>query len=269
MRRGDVAAGRRMIARMFSLAGKTALVTGAGSGIGAAIAEVFARAGARVFATDRDEQTARDTAGRITAAGGHADAFRLDVVDEADCARAAGTVHNAAGPLDILVNNAGIGHVGTLMTTDGADLDRLYGVNVRGVFNVSKAFMPPMLERKRGSIVNMASVAGTVGLRDRLAYATTKFAVVGLTKCMALDHAAAGIRVNCICPGRVQTPFVSARLKEYPDPERAYREMCSSQSLNRMGTPEEIAGAALYLASDEASFVTGSALIIDGGWVGG
>ena len=259
----------RMIGRMFSLAGKTALVTGAGSGIGAAIAETLARAGARVFATDRDEAAARETAARITAAGGGADAFRLDVVDESDCAGATDRVRSAAGALDILVNNAGIGHVGTLTTTAGADLDRLYGVNVRGVFNVSKAFLPGMLERKRGSIVNMASVAGTVGLRDRLAYATTKFAVVGLTKCMALDHAADGVRVNCICPGRVQTPFVSARLKEYPDPERAYREMSASQALNRMGTPEEIAGAALYLASDEASFVTGSALIIDGGWVGG
>jgi 2-keto-3-deoxy-L-fuconate dehydrogenase len=171
--------------------------------------------------------------------------------------------------VDILVNNAGIGHVGTLLTTAGADLDRLYQVNVRGVFNVSKAFLPGMVERRRGVVINMASVAGTVGLRDRLAYATTKFAVVGLTKCMALDHAADGVRVNCICPGRVQTPFVTARLKEYPDPERAYREMCATQSLGRMGTPEEIASAALYLASDEAAFVTGSALMIDGGWVGG
>jgi 2-keto-3-deoxy-L-fuconate dehydrogenase len=172
------------------------------------------------------------------------------------------------GRLDILVNNAGIGHVGTLVTTTGADLDRLYQVNVRGMFNVSKAFLPGMLERRRGSIVNMASVAGTVGIRDRLAYATTKFAVVGLTKCMALDHATEGVRVNCICPGRVQTPFVAARLKEYADPERAYREMSATQALGRMGTPEEIASAALYLASDEAAFVTGSALIIDGGWVG-
>jgi NAD(P)-dependent dehydrogenase (short-subunit alcohol dehydrogenase family) len=125
-----------------------------------------------------------------------------------------------------------------------------------------------MLERQRGSIVNMASIAGIVGLRDRLAYCTTKFAVVGLTKSMALDHAGSGVRVNCICPGRVQTPFVTARLQEYPDPERAFREMSASQALGRMGTPQEIAAAALYLASDEAAFVTGSALMIDGGWVG-
>jgi 2-keto-3-deoxy-L-fuconate dehydrogenase len=253
---------------MFSLSDKVALITGAGSGIGAAIAETFARAGARVFATDRDLDTARATAQRIQDAGHRADAFLLDVVDEAACARAVSTVMETDGRLDILVNNAGIGHVGTLVTTTGADLDRLYQVNVRGMFNVSKAFLPGMLERRRGSIVNMASVAGTVGIRDRLAYATTKFAVVGLTKCMALDHATEGVRVNCICPGRVQTPFVAARLKEYADPERAYREMSATQALGRMGTPEEIASAALYLASDEAAFVTGSALIIDGGWVG-
>jgi 2-keto-3-deoxy-L-fuconate dehydrogenase len=253
---------------MFSLADKVALVTGAGSGIGAAIAESLAAAGARVFATDRDPATASATATRIQQAGHRAESMQLDVADEAGCARAAAAVQDSAGCLDILVNNAGIGHVGTLLTTSGADLDRLYDVNVRGIFNVSKVFLPGMLERRRGSIVNMASVAGIVGIRDRLAYATTKFAVVGLTKCMALDHAAGGVRVNCICPGRVQTPFVAARLKEYPDPERAYREMCATQSLGRMGTPEEIASAALFLASDQASFVTGSALMIDGGWTG-
>jgi NAD(P)-dependent dehydrogenase (short-subunit alcohol dehydrogenase family) len=253
---------------MFSLAGKIALVTGAGSGIGAAIAETMAVAGARVFATDRDPATAKATADRIQESGGRADAIPLDVIDEAACTHAVAAVTDAAGRLDILVNNAGVGHVGTLSTTSGADLDRLYQVNVRGVFNVSKAFLPGMLERRRGSIVNMASVAGTVGIRDRLAYATTKFAVVGLTKSMALDHAADGVRVNCICPGRVQTPFVAARLREYPDPERAFREMSATQALGRMGKPEEIAAAALYLASDEAAFVTGSALMIDGGWVG-
>ncbi len=252
----------------FSLQGKTALVTGAGSGIGAAIADVMAGAGARVFATDLNLATARATAERIQRNGGRAEAMALDVVDEAACSRATATVAETAGPLDILVNNAGVGHVGTLVTTTGADFDRLYNVNVRGVFNVTKAFVPGMLERRRGSVVNMASVAGTVGIRDRLAYATMKFAVVGFTKCLALDHAAAGVRVNCICPGRVQTPFVASRLREYPDPDVAYREMCASQALGRMATPEEIAAAALYLASDEAAFVTGSALIIDGGWVG-
>ena len=254
--------------RMFSLSGKTALVTGAGSGIGAAIAQALAAAGARVFATDRDAATALATAQGIERAGGRSTALPLDVTDEAACARTVEAVAESGAPLDILVNNAGIGHVGTLLSTTGADLDRLYQVNVRGIFNVSKVFLPGMVERGRGAIVNMASVAGTVGIRDRLAYATTKFAVVGLTRCMALDHAQAGVRVNCICPGRVETPFVAARLREYPDPERAYREMSATQSLGRMGKPEEIASAALYLASDEAAFVTGSALMIDGGWVG-
>ena len=253
---------------MFKLSDKAALVTGAGSGIGAAIAETFAAAGARVFVTDRDIVAARTTAQRIEQAGHHAEPMRLDVADEANCQQVGVSVTEHAGHLDILVNNAGIGHVGTLVTTTGADLDRLYQVNVRGMFNVSKVFLPGMLARRRGSIVNMASVAGIVGIRDRLAYATTKFAVVGLTKCMALDHATEGVRVNCICPGRVQTPFVTARLKEYPDPERAYREMCATQAMGRMGRPEEIAAAALYLASDDASFVTGSALMIDGGWSG-
>jgi NAD(P)-dependent dehydrogenase (short-subunit alcohol dehydrogenase family) len=253
---------------MFSLAGKQALVTGAGSGIGAAIAETFARAGAEVLVTDRDGSTAEATAGRIVAAGGRARAQPLDVTNDDECLGLAAQVHAAAGRLDVLVNNAGVGHVGTLLQTSGADLDRLYAVNVRGVFNVSKAFLPGMLERRAGVIINMASVGGVIGIPDRLAYCTTKFAVVGLTKSMALDHAAAGVRINCICPGRVETPFVAARLREYPDPERARREMAATQAVGRMGRPEEIASAALYLASDEAVFVTGSALMIDGGWKG-
>ena len=251
---------------MFSLSGKVALVTGAGSGIGAAIAHALAQAGARVFATDRDPSRAASTADAIRAQGSSAEHLTLDVVSEASCAAAARVVGASHGALDILINNAGIGHVGTMLTTEGADLDRLYAVNVRGVFNVTKVFLPAMLERGRGSIVNIASVGAVVGIKDRLAYCTTKSAVAGLTRSMALDHAAAGVRVNCICPARVQTPFVEARLREYPDPEKAYREMCSSQAVGRMGRPEEIAAAALYLASDEAAFVTGSALMIDGGW---
>jgi 2-keto-3-deoxy-L-fuconate dehydrogenase len=249
---------------IFELTGKSALVTGAGSGIGAAIAETFARAGARIFVTDVQLATATETAQRITTAGGTATPLALDVRDEDACAE----VGRQTGPLDILVNNAGIGHVGTALTTTGPDLDRLYAVNVRGMLNVTKVYLPDMVAKRKGAIVNMASVAGLVGIQDRLAYATTKFAVVGLTKCMALDHAAAGVRINCICPGRVETPWVSARVKEYPDPEKAYREMAATQAMGRMGTPEEIAAAALYLASDAASFVTGSAFAIDGGWKG-
>jgi NAD(P)-dependent dehydrogenase (short-subunit alcohol dehydrogenase family) len=249
---------------IFELTGKRALVTGAGSGIGAAIAETFARAGAHVFVTDVQKDTAAATASRITAAGGSAASIALDVRDEAACAAAAA----ATGPLDVLVNNAGIGHVGTALTTTAEDLDRLYAVNVRGMLNVTKAYLPEMIARRKGAIVNMASVAGLVGIRDRLAYATTKFAVVGLTKCMALDHAADGVRINCICPGRVETPWVAERIKAYPDPKAAYKEMAETQAMGRMGTPEEIAAAALYLASDAASFVTGSAFAIDGGWKG-
>jgi 2-keto-3-deoxy-L-fuconate dehydrogenase len=167
------------------------------------------------------------------------------------------------------VNNAGIGHVGTALQTTAADLDRIYSVNVRGVFNMSRAFLSRMIERKHGNIINMASIGGVVGIRDRVAYCASKFAVVGITKSMALDHARDGVRVNCICPGRVETPFVSARLKEYPDPEKAYTEMAATQALGRMGTPAEIAHAALYLASDESSFITGTAFLIDGGWSAG
>jgi NAD(P)-dependent dehydrogenase (short-subunit alcohol dehydrogenase family) len=247
---------------MFALTNKRALVTGAGSGIGAAIAETFAAAGAHVVVSDIDVAAAARTVARIARAGGDADAIALDVTDEHACHDVSARI----GAVDVLVNNAGIGHVGTLMKTSGSDLDRLYAVNVRGVFNVTKAFMPAMIERRRGVVINLASVGGLVGIRDRLAYCTTKFAVVGLTKSLALDHAHDGVRVNCICPGRVETPFVSARLREYPDPKRAYEEMASTQAVGRMGRPEEIAAAALYLASDEAAFVTGAALSIDGGW---
>jgi 2-keto-3-deoxy-L-fuconate dehydrogenase len=254
---------------MFDLTGKTALVTGAASGIGAAIAGTFARAGAFVFVADQDAAGGRDVAERIRAAGGGAESVAVDVADEAACREAARVVLAATSRLDVLVNTAGIGHVGTMLTTEGADLDRLYAVNVRGVFNMTKAFLPGMAARKAGVVVNVASIAGIVGVRDRLAYTATKHAVVGLTRAMALDHAADGIRANCICPGRVETPFVQARLKEYPDPAKAWREMTASQPLGRMGRPEEIAAAALYLASDEAAYVTGAVLMADGGWSAG
>ena len=254
---------------MFSLQNKIALVTGAGSGIGASIAETFGRADAFVFVTDRDERTGRETAEKIKAQKGHAEFLALDVASEENCDHVAQAVLGARGRLDILVNNAGIGHVGTMMQTTGADLDRLYAVNVRGVFNVIHVFLPDMLKRKSGNIINIASIGGVVGVRDRVAYCATKFAVVGITKSMALDHAKDGIRVNCICPGRVETPFVAARLAEYSDPEKARQEMSATQALGRMGTPEEIAAAALYLASVESAFVTGSEFIIDGGFSAG
>lgn len=254
---------------MFRLDNKIALVTGAGSGIGASIAEIFAKAGAWVFVTDRDEKTGRECAARIVQAGGHAEFLPLDIANEDQCQQTAQHVHRTKLRLDVLVNNAGIGHVGTMMQTSGADMDRLYAVNVRGAFNTTKAFLPGMLLRKAGNIINLASIGGVVAVRDRLAYCTTKFAIVGLTKCIALDHAKEGIRCNCICPGRVETPFVAARLKEYPDPQKAYEEMAATQAVGRMGRPDEIAAAALYLASDESAFVTGTAFLIDGGWSAG
>lgn len=254
---------------MFSLAGKTALVTGAGSGIGAAIAETFAQAGAMVIVADVNATGGNQTVETIRHLGGQAVYAALNVTDEAGCVSLAEQVHAQHGPLDVLVNNAGVGHVGTLLTTTGSDFDRLYAINVRGTFNVTKAFLPAMLARGRGSVINLSSTAGLEGLKDRLAYGVTKHAITGLTRCLALDHATSGVRVNCLCPGRVETPFVKARLAEYPDPKAAYQEMCGTQANGRMGQPKEIAAAALYLASDESSFVTGSALSIDGGWTAG
>ena len=250
---------------MFDLTHKTALVTGAGSGIGAEIARTFAKSGAHVFLADRDESAGQKIASQIKDSGGNAEFIALDVTSETDWQNASDEILRGERKLDILVNNAGIGHVGTILQTSGEDLDKMYEVNVRGVFNGCKQFVPHMIKNGGGSIISLASVGGVVGIKDRLAYCTTKFAVVGLTKCLALDHAKTGLRVNCLCPGRVETPFVQARIREYPDPEAAYKQMSETQAVGRMGRPEEIAAAALYLASDEAAFVTGSAFIIDGG----
>ena len=254
---------------MFDLKDKIALVTGAGSGIGESIALTFAQAGAYVIVTDCDTEGGQATTQAILDQRQKAEFVRLDVTKGEDAVVLAKRVYEQHGRLDILVNNAGIGQVGTIEQTRGEDMDRLYAVNVKGVFNLSKAFVTGMIERKRGTIINMASIGGVVGIRDRLAYCTTKFAVVGITKSMALDHAAQGVRVNCICPGRVETPFVQARLKEYPDPEQAYREMSATQPIGRMAQPQEIAAAALYLAADESILITSTTLMADGGWSAG
>jgi len=235
---------------MFRLDGKLALVTGAGSGIGEAIALCFAAQGATLWVADRDKPKAAATVDSIRKAGGKAEVAVVDVSDPEAVLGLAGRVGNLGG-------------------TAAADLDRMYAVNVRGPFNCCKAFVPAMLARRRGSVINMASIGGIVAVRDRLAYTVSKFAVVGLTKSLALDHSHEGVRFNCICPGRVETPFVKTRLAEYPDPEKAYREMASTQLNGRMAKPAEIAAAALYLAADESEMVTGSSLLIDGGWSAG
>ncbi|MEZ5428977.1 MAG: SDR family oxidoreductase [Pyrinomonadaceae bacterium] len=252
---------------MFDLTQKIALVTGAASGIGEAIAKTLADAGAFVYVADLDQVNGKRVAGQIGRE--KAEFIDLNVTAKEECERAAEAVLNAGGRLDILVNNAGIGHVGTMLETTEDDLERLVAVNVRGVFSLTKAFLPSMIERQYGVIINLASIGGVVAIKDRLAYTTTKFAVVGMTKCIALDHARQGIRANAICPGRVETPFVKQRIAEYPDPQKAYAEMAATQAVGRMATPEEIAAAALYLASDEAAFVTGTAFEIDGGFAVG
>ena len=250
---------------MFQLTGKNALVTGAASGIGRAIAETFARQGATVWVVDRDEANGAEVVAAIRATGGVAEFAALDVSDEA----AAVALASRLPALDVLVNNAGVGHVGDLLRTAAADLDRLHAVNVRGPFNLCRAFVPAMLERRRGSVINLASVGGVVAVRERLAYTTSKHAVVGLTKALALDHSHTGVRFNAICPGRTETPFVQARIAEYPDPEQARREMAATQLNGRMVRTDEIAAAALYLAADESEMVTGSNFMIDGGWSAG
>jgi NAD(P)-dependent dehydrogenase (short-subunit alcohol dehydrogenase family) len=255
---------------MFSLSGKAAVVTGGGSGIGEAICHCFAEAGASVYILDRDAAGGERVAEAVRSTGGRARFIECDVSRESACAAAGDAVlGETGGRCDVLVNNAGIGHVGTLLTTTPQDLDRLYAVNMKGILLMTRAFLPAMAARRSGSVINMASIGGIVAVRDRFAYTATKFAVVGMTKAAALDHADTKVRFNCICPGRVETPFVQARLNEYPDPRKAYEEMASTQALKRMGRPEEIAAAALYLAADESQFVTGSALIIDGGWSAG
>ena len=254
----------------MKLAAKTALITGAASGIGEAITRQFVAAGARVWAIDRDAAKLDELVDYVRSSGGKINGISLNLSDPAAIVQMAEQFRREhPNGLDILINNAGIGTVGTVLQTDLDTLDQLYAVNIRSLYHLSQLFLPSMLARRKGAIINLASIGGVMGLRDRAAYCTTKFAVVGLTKSMALDHAAEQVRVNCICPARVETPFVAARIQEYPDPAEAYRKMSATQPIGRMARPEEVAAAALYLASDDAAFITGSALIIDGGMSAG
>lgn len=252
----------------FSLKDKVTVVTGAASGIGAAIAEAFADAGALVYVADLNEVGAVEQAKRIDQAG-RARAAATNVADQASCEALIQRVLSENGRCDVLVNNAGVGHVGTILTTTPEDLQRLWSVNVQGMYFLCRAVLPSMVDQRRGSIINVASVLGLTAMEDRFAYTVTKHAVVGLTRSMALDFGSTGVRINCICPGRVETPFVQQRLNEYPDPEKYRAKMVATHAQKRMAQPWEIAAAAVYLASDESAFVTGSTFVIDGGYLCG
>ena len=244
-----------------------AAVTGAGSGIGHAIASVFGRQGAHVVALDLNEPAARRTADDIGAAGGQAAFWACDVANARQVADVFKDIDRTLGRLDILVNNAGIAHVGSIENTTEADLDQLYRVNVKGVFLCSQAALATMLRQGGGVILNLASIASLIGVPDRFAYSMTKGAVLTMTKSIAVDYVKRNIRCNCICPARVHTPFVDQYVaKNYPGREREVLQQLSEyQPVGRMGTAEEVATLALYLCSDEASFVTGQAYPIDGG----
>jgi 2-keto-3-deoxy-L-fuconate dehydrogenase len=252
---------------VFRLDRKVAVVTGAGSGIGRAIASTFAAQGARVFVLERHAAAAADTVDRITANGGTATALACDVADAAAVTAAFASVDAEAGRLDILVNNAGIAGIGTVEHTTEADFDRVYAVNVKGVFLCSQAAVPRLRRSGGGVILNLASIASLIGLVDRFAYSMSKGAVLTMTRALAVDHIKEGIRCNCICPARVHTPFVDGYLRQhYPGREQEMFEQLSAyQPIGRMCTPEEVAALALYLCSDEASFITGQAYPIDGG----
>jgi 2-keto-3-deoxy-L-fuconate dehydrogenase len=251
----------------FRLDGKIALVTGAGSGIGEQIARLYARQGAFVVIGDRDEAGGTRVTAAIVAAGGRARYQPLDVTGSASAQAAVASCVAREGGLHVLVNNAGVGYVGDVVETDEGEFERVMAVNVRGVFLCSRAAVAHMVEHGGGAIVNMASVAGMVGVSRRFAYGASKGAVIAMTKSMAVDLVERGVRVNCICPGTIYTPFVDAYLDRFhrDNREETLAGLHARQPMGRMGRPEEIAYAALYLASDASQFATGSELVVDGG----
>jgi NAD(P)-dependent dehydrogenase (short-subunit alcohol dehydrogenase family) len=252
----------------FRLDGKLAAVTGGASGIGRAIAHTFAARGAFVNILDVDGESAEATVGEIVRAGHAAAAHPCDVSNAEDVARTFAEIL-ASGPLDILVNNAGIAHVGNLEGTTEEDFDRIYSVNVKGLYLCSQACIGSMKEQGGGVILNVASVAATSGIADRFAYSMSKGAVLAMTYAIAKDYAQDNIRCVSISPARVHTPFVDGFLADnYPGREQEmFDKLAATQPIGRMGTPEEMANLALYLCSDEAAFATGTDYPIDGGFL--
>jgi 2-keto-3-deoxy-L-fuconate dehydrogenase len=250
----------------FRLDGKVGLVTGAGSGIGRAIALRFGVSGAIVHALDLEQAAAEETAQLIVSAGGHAFADFCDVTDHERVAQTFSEI--CKGGIDILVNNAGISHIGTLETTSEVDFDRVFKVNVKGIYNCLHACIGYLKARGGGVILNMASIAGSAALADRFAYSTSKGAVIAMTYSVAKDYLQHNIRCNCISPARVHTPFVDGYLKKhYPGREQEmFDKLAKSQPIGRMARPEEVASLALFLCSDEAAFITGVDYPLDGGF---
>lgn len=252
---------------MFRLDNKTAIITGGGSGIGKAIAEVFAQQGAFVLILDMDEAGAGNVTQGIVGKGHRAAYKKCDVSKQAVVKEVIDGIVAEAGVVNILVNNAGISHIGTAESTPEVDFDRLISVNVKGVYNTLHSILPHM-KQSGGVILNMSSIASMVGIPDRFAYSMTKGAVDGMTLSVAKDYLAYNIRCNCISPARVHTPFVDGFLsKNYPGKEKEmFEKLSKTQPIGRMGKPEEIAYLALYLCSDEAAFITGCDFPIDGGF---
>jgi NAD(P)-dependent dehydrogenase (short-subunit alcohol dehydrogenase family) len=251
------------------LDGKVCLITGAGSGIGQASARLFAREGAHVVVADIDDRGAKSTVAEIRKAGGQALAEHVDVTDETETVAIAARVAKRLKRIDVLFNNAGISGVGDVLETEPALFDRVMNVNVRGVYLMSRAVVPFMIKERAGSIINMSSCIAEIGLARRVSYAASKGAVLAMTRSMQVDVAQHGIRVNALLPGTILTPFVERYLKEaYADPEEGYASIRKRQLGSELGKPEDVAFAALYLASDESRFVMASGLIVDGGVTG-
>ena len=247
------------------LTGKVAVITGAGSGIGRAAALLFAREGARVVAVDRDEESASQVTEDVRATGGHAISFRADVASQKDAQAVIDKTMAEYGKVNVLFNNAAVASYTSLLDTDETEIDRVFGTNVKSVFFLSQAAIPHMKGQGSGSIINSSSITGIVGAPGMAAYASSKGAIITLTRTMALEHAEDGIRVNCICPASVDTEMLRQAFERAPDPAVARAQNIKRHPLGRLATPEDVAYFALFLASDESSFVTGGTHVIDGG----